>query len=53
MEDPVRTLCQAEVMSQVALVNDEGFADTIPSVNVALRIYLSMIATSCSGDIIL
>ena len=32
------------------LLRDEGLADTFPSVNVALRIYLSMMVTNCSGE---
>ena len=32
------------------MLHDEGLADTFPSVNVALRIYLSMMATNCSGE---
>ena len=35
---------------QAILLHDEGLADTFPSVNVALRIYLSMMATNCSGE---
>ena len=34
---------------RAVLLYDEGLADTFPSVNVALRIYLSMV-TSCSGE---
>ena len=35
---------------QAILLHDEGLADTFPSVNVALRIYLSMMVTNCSGE---
>ena len=35
---------------QTILLHDEGLADTFPSVNVALRIYLSMMVTNCSGE---
>ena len=34
---------------EAILLHDEGLADTFPSVNVALRIYLSMMVTNCSG----
>ena len=32
---------------QAILLHDEGLADTFPSVNVALRIYSSMMVTNC------
>ena len=35
---------------QAILLHDEGLADIFPSVNVALRIYLSMMVTNCSGE---
>ena len=35
---------------QAILLHDEGLADTFPSVNVVLRIYLSMMVTNCSGE---
>ena len=35
---------------QAILLHDEGLADTFPGVYVALRIYLSMMVTSCSGE---
>lgn len=35
---------------QAALLHDEGLADTLSGVNVALRIFLSMMVTSCSGE---
>ena len=35
---------------QAALLHDEGLSDTFPSVNVALRMYLSMMVTSFSGE---
>ena len=34
----------------VVLIYDEGLADTLLGVNVALRIYLSMIGSSSSGE---
>ena len=35
---------------QEILLHDEGLADTFPSVNVVLRIYLSTMVTNCSGE---
>ena len=35
---------------QAVLLHDEGLADTFPNVNVALRIYLSMMVANCSGE---
>ena len=35
---------------QAVLIHNEGLADTFPGVKVALRIYLSMIVTSSSGE---
>ena len=35
---------------QAILLHDEGLADTFPSVNVALRIYLSMMVANGSGE---
>ena len=35
---------------QAILLHDEGLADTFPNVNVAFRIYLSMMVTNCSGE---
>ena len=35
---------------QALLLHDEGLADTFPNVNVALRIYLSMMVANCSGE---
>ena len=35
---------------QAILLHDEGLSDTFPNVNVAFRIYLSMMVTNCSGE---
>ncbi|KAK4881074.1 hypothetical protein RN001_004393 [Aquatica leii] len=35
---------------QAVLLHDEGVASTFPGVNVALRIYLSMMVTNCSEE---
>ena len=35
---------------QAVLLHDEGLSDTFPSVNVALRMYLSMMVTSCTAE---
>ena len=35
---------------QAFMLYEEGIADTFPSMNVALRIFLSMMVTSCSGE---